>query len=435
MLSIGLMSGTSMDGIDAALLDTDGEGAIVALDKVSVAYTPDIKILLKSAERAMRMARGNEQQATRFYPDALGAYLAEELQYTPEDIRLTANKAWGFSDVIQHSTHLHADAVHQLLSKTGLCPHDIDVVGYHGQTLFHQPAQKKTIQAGDGKQLAELTGITVVNDFRSRDVAAGGQGAPFAPIYHLALATRDNKVPVVVVNCGGIANVSLILNKHIEQLIGFDTGPGNGLIDAFIKKRTKGIESMDKDGQHGLQGVIHEDLIDVLFNDSLSIEGSSYFLMQPPKSLDIRDLMLTPALDALSLADACATLAAFTAEAIVRSLSLLDVPAHHIPSYWVLAGGGGYNPVIKRELTARLKTTFGLNMTLETADEAGWNSCAMEAQLIAYLAVRSLKNLPLSTPGTTRVPVPLSGGKAHLPPLGATAAVKALLDRNKDVLN
>lgn len=447
MLSIGLMSGTSMDGIDAALLDIDDAGQIIELGHVKLDYTPETRHLLKSAERAIKTAQGDLQLASSLYPQSLREYLTNELQLNAELIetevsRLTThlqteNKSkhpLSLDAVIRLSTTLHAHAVQLLLEQTGKRTKDIDVIGYHGQTMYHNPSRKITIQVGDGVLLAELTHITVVNNFRGRDVEMGGQGAPFAPIYHQALAIRDKKIPLAVVNCGGIANISLITHEQIEHLIGFDTGPGNGLIDAFIRKRTGGLESMDFNGHYGSQGQVNDSVLQILFDKSILKDGGNYFLKKPPKSLDIRDMVLIPELDALSLEDACATLEAFTAEMIVQSLSLIELPHDQIPRHWVLAGGGWYNPVITSELKNRLHAKFGKDIVVETAAQAGWNSDAMEAQIFAYFAVRSLHNLPLSVPNTTHVPRPMSGGHAHVPLTSATLEVQSLLVKNPDVL-
>jgi anhydro-N-acetylmuramic acid kinase len=444
MLSIGLMSGTSMDGIDAALLDTDGEGQIFELGNIKINYSAETRILLKAAERAVKNTGGDLARAAQLYLTALEDYIAQELYFGQGYPNVAAlnkkvahlesflkqavhsNEPLNFAKVVQHSTCLHADAVSELLKILGKQSSEIDVIGYHGQTLFHNPHERITVQIGDGKYLAQLTGITVVNDFRARDVLAGGQGAPFAPIYHQALAKRDKKSPLAVVNCGGIANISLIIDDNLEHLIGFDTGPGNGLIDALIKQRTAGIDVMDTDGKYGLHGKVSDEVLQALHAKSLQSRGD-YLQRKPPKSLDIRDMQLIPELDGLSLANACATLESFTAKTIVDSLDLLYLQASNIPKHWILAGGGWYNPVIRRELGRFIQEKLGDGIVVETATEAGWNSDAMEAQLFAYFALRSLKNLPLSMPGTTGVPIPLSGGHIHLAPNGATAAVAALL--------
>lgn len=447
MLSIGLMSGTSMDGIDAALLETDGSANVIKdLGHTSISYDPQFKILLKAAEYAVRQHLGDMDKARLYYPQAIKDYLEKELRMPEININnkiseLSAylhgieqsSKPITLDEVIQHSTELHAEVVEKLLEKTGYKAMQIDVVGYHGQTMFHRPSIKISVVLGHGQYLADQLGITVVNDFRSRDVAEGGQGAPFAPLYHQALAIRDKKIPVAVVNCGGIANITLIKNSNELDLIGFDTGPGNGLIDRLIRQRTNGNENMDTDGQYGKKGRVDEKVLQALYEKSLIKDGKNFFSTRPPKSLDIGDMELISELDSLSLEDACATLEAFTADTIINSLKLLvDV---EVPQNWILVGGGWHNPVIRQELENRLKEKLGKPAQVLTADEAGWNSQAMEAQIFAYLAVRSLQNKPLSVPGTTRVPKPLSGGHAYLPNSGATEAVKKLVKENSAVLS
>lgn len=438
MLSIGLMSGTSMDGIDAALIETDGTPNLIKdLGHIFLPYHPTFRILLKAAEYVIRKHQGRLAEAAADYPNSLQHYLTYVLKITPQE---KASKLAELSDylpltlenVIQHSTQLHALTVMQLLEKTKRETTHIDVVGYHGQTMFHHPAIKISVVLGDGKALANQLGITVVNDFRRNDVLAGGEGAPFAPLYHQALAIRDQKIPVAVVNCGGIANVTLVGSSAEQDLIAFDTGPGNGLIDLYVRQRTNGKENMDKDGQYGLQGQINATVLNALYQKSVIKNGKNYFDLPAPKSLDIGDMALIPELEALSFEDACATLEAFTADSIVTSLMKLNIK---LPTYWILAGGGWHNRMIRQTLEKRLAAMIGPQVQVGTADEAGWNSQAMEAQIFAYLAIRSLQNKPLSLPNTTRVPKPLSGGCIHLPPQGPTVSVSQLLKHHPEILS
>jgi anhydro-N-acetylmuramic acid kinase len=446
MLSIGLMSGTSMDGIDAALLETEGsENFIKEQGNIFVSYDAQFKILLKAAEFATRKSNGNLQVAKTLYTDSIKEYLIRELNVATNHIDRhlrdlqqylysddVPSKPIALEDVILHSTDLHADAVKRLLMHTGYQSNQIDVIGYHGQTLFHRPSVKISIVVGDGQYLANHLGITVVNDFRSRDIAAGGQGAPFAPLYHQALAMRDKKIPVAVVNCGGIANVTLISSNNELDLIAFDTGPGNGLIDQFVRKFTQGKENMDTDGKYGGQGIVQENVLAALFEKSIIKDGINYFAALPPKSLDIGDMQLIPEIFSLSFEDACATLEAFTAESIIDSLRLVT---QDLPNQWILAGGGWNNPVIRRELQNRLRKKLGDNVSIMTAQQAGWNGQALEAQIFAYFAVRSLQNKCLSLPKTTNVPSPLSGGRAYIPSIGSTKKVAELLALNPSVLS
>jgi anhydro-N-acetylmuramic acid kinase len=442
MLSIGLMSGTSMDGIDAALLETNGEDFIKDLGMISIPYDPEFKILLKTAEYAIKRCLGNIQDAKTYYSQTLQDYLINELKISENDVSnkiktlakyfQQLNKSLTLDEVIFQSTMLHVLAVKKLLIKTGYQAQQIDVIGYHGQTMLHQPTNKVSIIMGDGQALANQLGITVVNNFRSRDIAMGGQGAPFAPLYHRALAIQDQKIPSIVVNCGGIANLTLIQNENENDLIAFDTGPGNGLIDKLIRQRTCGQENMDTDGKYGTLGKVHDDILKVLYEKAIFQNQKNYFSLLPPKSLDIGDMELLSELDSLSLNDACRTLEAFTADTIVNSLKFVNT---NLPTYWILAGGGWLNPVIRYELEIRLKKAINNEIKISTANEIGWNSQAMEAQVFAYLAVRSLKNKILSIPKTTGISTPSSGGHAYLPPIGATEIVKELIKKNPAVLS
>jgi len=416
MLSIGLMSGTSMDGIDVALLDTDGERSIKGLGHTSLTYTPAFKILLKAAEYAIRKHRGNIETAKENYSATLEEYLTQKLQHP-----LAKQKVLELTDylqgdlsldaVIKHSTDLHAVVVKKLLEELNYQTSQIALVGYHGQTLFHSPATQISIIVGDGQCLADRLQIPVVNDFRSNDIIAGGEGAPLAPIYHQALAVRDGKIPSLVINCGGIANITLIPNSEVLDLIAFDTGPGNGLIDNLVRLRTQGQENMDRDGNYAKQGKVIPTILTQLYEKAVIKNGKNYFDLLPPKSLDIGDLFLIPELDDLSLPDACATLAAFTADSIVMSLSALKI---NLPKHLILAGGGWNNPMILYELQARVICNWG-ETEIILADKIGWNSQALEAEIFAYLAVRSLKNKVLSVPGTTGVSQALSGGRIYNP--------------------
>ncbi len=423
MLSIGLMSGTSMDGIDAALIKTDGKNHIEEIANISLPYDSYFKILLKAAEFAVKKSEGNLSIANTQFLFHLEEYLKSELNISTLELSETKKKLLehfhkkdnaliSLDQIIRHSTDLHYEAVKLLLIKSHLQPKAIDVIGYHGQTLFHAPKKNITLQVGYGDILATKTGIIVINNFRSNDVMSGGQGAPFAPLYHQALAVRDHLFPLAVVNCGGISNITVIQGQSENQVLGFDTGPGNGLIDRLVKLHTHGRESMDANGKYGSQGNIHENILDLLYQTCIQINGENFFHMLPPKSLDLGDLKLIPELVDLPFNDACATLEAFTADSIVYALKHIHTD---IPSQWILAGGGWHNPMILDQFKTRLQKHYGQQMKIRIASEIGWNSAAIEAQTFAYLAVRSLQNMPISYPGITQVPKPLCGGVIHHP--------------------
>ena len=418
MLSIGLMSGTSMDGIDAALLETDGAAKMKLLGHCHLAYALPFIRLLKTAEWAIRHAKGDLVQAESIYAEVIPAYLKNALMMSDVEIQTCVQSmkdylsAEGRIDfcveaIIQHSTDLHAKAVQKLLEKTGYSATDIDVVGYHGQAMYHQPAHKISVIVGDGQALANHLKITVVNDFRSADIALGGQGAPFAPLYHQALVLPDQPIPAVVVNCGGIANVTVIRSADPNDLIALDTGPGNVLIDQLVRQRTKGAENMDRDGHYGAKGQVHPGVLKVLYEKAVLQAGRSYLLKPAPKSLDSGDLQLIPELAALSVMDACATLAQFTAETIVQAVEALGTS---MPSHWILAGGGWNNPVIYNALAACLAGKLGHAATMLHADKIAWHSQSLEAQMFAYYAVCCLQQKPISFPSTTGVASPTCGG-------------------------
>ena len=240
--------------------------------------------------------------------------------------------------------------------------------------------------------LAARLGIPVVYDFRAADVAAGGEGAPFSPMYHRALARRLGlEPPVAVLNIGGVANVTYIDG---DDLIACDTGPGNALLDDFVRLRI--AKPLDTDGHMAQAGRVDREAIARLLRHP-------FFAKPPPKSLDRNAFRgwVGAAFDSGSVEDGAATLTALTAAAAARIVPLLP----RVPKTWIVSGGGARNPTLMRMLAERLAPA-----RVQTADDAGWSIDALEAQAFAYLAVRSLRGLPISLPATTGVPRPLCGG-------------------------
>lgn len=357
MLAIGLMSGTSVDGIDAALIETDGEAQVRPLGFVGTDYTDaDRAVLLAAAEAAMAMDA----------PAMTGAMRAAETLLTER----------------------HAAAVAALLVATGVAAGDVGVVGYHGQTVAHRPDRGWTWQLGDGAALAKAVGIDVVFDFRSADVAAGGQGAPFLPVFHRALAA-GLETPLAVLNLGGVGNVTFIGSDG--ELIAFDTGPANGLVDSWMAAETGA--RFDADGVLAAAGKVDETVLTAMLDHP-------FFDLPPPKSLDRNDFTIQPA-RGLSAADGAATLTAFTAQSVAEGLRLLP----GAPRRLLVAGGGRRNPTMLRMIGERT------GLMPEPTEALGWNGDAVEAEGFAYMAVRSLKELPISFPGTTGVPTPMTGGR------------------------
>lgn len=360
--ALGLMSGTSLDGIDAAIVETDGEGMVRPGPSVSIPYKPEERRILALALEA----------AKDWEPDTP----------MPEEI----------AEAERHFTLANAVAVRELLSQERLKPADIAVIGFHGQTVLHQPARRRTVQIGLGDVLARLTGIDVVNDFRSADVAAGGQGAPLVPLYHQALARSAGIVePVALINIGGVSNITWL--GADGSLLAFDTGPGNALIDDWALAHTG--EPVDRDGALAAAGEVDMDVLEALMSHA-------FFDAPPPKSLD-RFSFSSDAVKHLMAPDGAATLTAFTVEAIARGLA--HVPG--VPSRFIICGGGRHNPVMMSMLSRRLQGG------VLPAEDLGWRGDDIEAEAFAYLAVRSLRDLPLSLPGTTGVPEPMPGGQLH----------------------
>lgn len=347
MTVLGLMSGTSMDGVDAALLRTDG---IEAGTRLGAAFTP----YPETVKTALRAVLGRTDKND---PDVKAA---EELV-----------TAW------------HIRAVVDFLTKGLPRP---DLIGFHGQTIFHDPAQGRTWQLGDGQKLADDTGIPVVYDFRSNDMREGGQGAPLMPLYHKALlAASGATTPACVLNMGGVANITWVDG---DAVIACDTGPANALIDDWMLAKTG--TPMDTGGCAALKGNPDEARITAWLEHP-------FFKKPAPKSLD-RNAFAACSVADLSLEDGAATLAAFTVDSVIAALHLM--PA--MPQTVVAAGGGRHNRAIMQRLAN--------HATIIDADKLGWDGDALEAEGFAYLAARSLLGLPLSLPATTGCRSPASGG-------------------------
>jgi len=288
-------------------------------------------------------------------------------------------------------TVLHAAAVEAFLAANAIDRASIDVVGFHGQTVLHRPAERLTVQIGDGPALAKDLRLPVVYDLRAADVAAGGQGAPLVPVYHQALARALARPhPIAVLNVGGVANVTFIDGG---DPVACDTGPGNALIDDFMRAKTGA--PYDDNGAQAARGQVDEAFV-------ARVLAHPFFARPAPKSLDRNDFALGHiGLPRLSVADGAATLAALTTASVARVVAHLPKP----PRSWIVAGGGARNPTLLKMLAARLTPA-----TVETANAVGWSADALEAQAFAYMAVRSLRGLPLTFPTTTGVPRPMTGG-------------------------
>ncbi len=349
--AVGLMSGTSLDGIDAALIRTDGERVSKFGAVLTHVYEPDFR-------------------------ERLRGLLGRDPCVTPEAGAVEAEL-----------TRLHAAAVRALLDAQGMAPSDVRIAGFHGHTVLHRPELRVTRQLGDAEALARQVGIDVVGGLRLADMAAGGEGAPLAPVYHRALAAELPR-PLCVLNLGGVGNVTWI--GADDRLLAFDTGPGNALIDDWAALKS-GL-SMDEGGCMAAKGRVSAQVL-------AELTGHPYLTRPPPKSLDRDDFKINPGWT-MSAEDGAATLTAFTAEAVARGREFL--PAR--PKSWLVTGGGRRNKTLMTQLRMVLQTE------VRPVEAVGWRGDALEAQAFGFLAVRSLGGLPLSYPGTTGVPEPKTGG-------------------------
>lgn len=359
LTAIGLMSGTSLDGVDVAMIETDGKRVKAFGPSGYRPYTETERRLLRHA-------------------------LTEAVHLPQRDARPGILR-----EAERVVTVAHAEAVASFTAHNHIKYEDIDIVGFHGQTVLHRPAERMTVQIGDAAALAKAIHIPVMHDFRAADVAAGGQGAPFVPVYHRALAqSLAREGPIVVLNIGGVSNITYIDG---DVLIACDTGPGNALLDDFMYRVTS--QPFDCEGRMAAQGAV----------DEAWIAGAlqhPFFALPPPKSLDRNDFAKLVLRD-MGPVDGAATLTAFTAAAIARVVPLLPKR----PQSWIVAGGGARNLTMLRMLRERLAPA-----TVEAADALGWSTDAIEAQAFGFLAARGLKGLPLSYPATTGVPIPMTGG-------------------------
>jgi anhydro-N-acetylmuramic acid kinase len=363
--AIGLMTGTVLDGnIDIALLRTDGE-TVAAFGPWTLApYPAPIRPLLSRA-------------------------LAEAAPWQFEGLEPAV-----FAEAEAALTRAQAAAVTAFLKEAGIAPGTVAAIGFHGQTVLHRPPtagrQGATRQLGDGALMARLTGIDVVYDFRTTDMAAGGQGAPLSASYHGALLRGLGAGPdTVVLNLGGVGN--LTWRDADDGLVAFDTGPANAPLNDWVERATG--QGMDRDGALARQGRVDEALLARLL-------GHPYLAAPGPKSLDRNDFTALM-VDGLGPADGAATLTAFTAAAVGRGLDLLAVR----PTRLIVCGGGRRNPAMMDALRLRAR------VDAVVAEDVGWRGDALEAECFAFLAIRALRGLPISYPTTTGTPVPMPGGR------------------------
>ena len=361
--AIGLMTGTVLDGnIDIAMIRSDGEGIDAFGPWRLAAYEPKVRDLI---ERAARAARAWDFAGPE---PALFAQAAEAL------------------------TLAQAEAVRCFIDEHGVAAADIAVIGFHGQTVLHRaptPSRPgRTRQLGCGALMARHLGIDVADDFRSRDVAAGGHGAPLAACYHAALLARLGGAGCVL-NLGGVGNLTSW--DGAGRLIAFDTGPGNAPLNDWVRRH--GLGEFDRDGRLASAGRVDEGRLGRLL-------AHPWLALPPPKSLDRDDFTASMA-DGLDVQDGAALLAAFTAGCVAHGLGHLAAP----PGRLIVCGGGRHNPALLRALRQRT------GVAVQTAEQVGWRGDAVEAECFGFLALRRLRGLPISFPSTTGVPRPMPGGR------------------------
>lgn len=349
---VGTISGTSADGIDLAEIETDG------------------------------------RTVARFGAAATAAYAYETRAAVLEAIARGPGDRSDWPEIARLVTRDHAEAIRAFIAEHGL---SVDLVVFHGQTVWHDPKHGETVQLGNPQALADDLGIPVVGDLRLADMAAGGEGAPLVPVYHQALSLGLLQ-PLCFLNIGGVSNLTYVDGS---TLIAFDIGPGNALLDDWIRRHQAGDH--DRNGEISAKGRVDPAWLEKALSHP-------FFERSGPKSLD-RNAFALDLDQATSLEDGAATLAAFTAAAVARSVSLLPSD----PKLWIVCGGGRLNPTLMRELGERL------NGEVVPSDNFDIDGDALEAQAMAFLGARLKAGLPTSYPETTGAREPVVGGRLFAP--------------------
>jgi anhydro-N-acetylmuramic acid kinase len=351
--AIGVISGTSMDGIDVALIRSNGEMLVEAGPGATFPYPEALRQTLRAVSASASEAEKPQIELERQVTDA------------------------------------HTAAVERFLEKFGVARESIAVAGLHGQTILHNPQAGLSRQLCEGARAAAALKIDVVCDFRSADVASGGEGAPLAPVYHAAIAAGLDR-PLMILNWGGVGNVTWLGSQG--EIVAFDTGPANSMLDDFLIRR-QGV-AFDADGELARSGRVDPSILGMMMQ-------SPYFDRPPPKSLDRNHFAaLAAAIEGLSDADGAATLSAFTVESTAAAVR--HIP--DAPERWLVSGGGRRNRFLMRLLAERL------GVMVEPVESIGFDGDVLEAQCFAYLALRSRRGAPLSFPTTTGVSTPTTGG-------------------------
>ena len=364
--ALGLMTGTSVDGVDLSLIKSDGLSYFTSIFNKYYEFNTDLR------KRIIELR------------DKISS--VENLKEYSNKLRI----------IERDLTLFHAEIINENIKGYR---EDIDLIGFHGQTIFHKPNIKTSLQIGDGKLLSQLTQKIVINNFRKNDLDNGGQGAPLAPIFHKLISININKkfkldFPLNIVNIGGITNITQLTNK--DDLKAYDLGPGNCLIDEWVRKNSDKI--FDENGLIGKSGKVD----DLIFNQA--VDNFSDFSIL--KSLDVKDFDISFA-KGLSLEDGCATITKFSAYLIAEGLKKLVEEKKDLKQNYILCGGGRKNNFLIENIKDFL---YDKKVEFKNIDDYEFNGDYIESQAFAYLAIRSYLRLPISFPDTTRCKFPISGG-------------------------
>jgi len=363
--SLGLMSGTSMDGVDASIISSDGEKQYESIFNEYFEYDGDLYRDLVNLRNKINSAN---------------------------DIILNSKL---INDIERKITLFHAKICNKIINKNG---NEIDLVGFHGQTIFHDANQKISKQLGDGSLLSNLLKKDVVYNFRANDIANGGQGAPLAPIFHNLLINKTHmKLPVCVLNIGGIANITIIISDKKEDLKSQDIGPGNCLLDEWVRKHTN--NRFDDGGKAASVGKIDKTIL------NQAIENFDNIKIGDNLSFDIKDFDLS-FIRGLSYENGLSTLTKFTSEIIYQSIANINKIYQNEKINILVCGGGRKNLTLIENIRKKLPN----NITLSLIDDFNINGDFVESQAFAYLAIRSLLKKPISFTNTTNVKKSCTGG-------------------------
>ena len=363
--SLGLMSGTSMDGVDASIISSDGEKQYESIFNEYFEYDGDLYKDLVNLRNKINSAN---------------------------DIILNSKL---INNIERKITLFHAKICNKIINENG---NEIDLVGFHGQTIFHDANQKISKQLGDGSLLSNLLKKDVVYNFRANDIANGGQGAPLAPIFHNLLINKTHmKLPVCVLNIGGIANITIIISDKNEDLKSQDIGPGNCLLDEWVRKHTN--NRFDDGGKAASVGKIDKTIL------NQAIENFDNIKIGDNLSFDIKDFDLS-FVRGLSYENGLSTLTKFTSEIIYQSIANITKIYQNEKINILVCGGGRKNLTLIENIRKKLPN----NITLSLIDDLNINGDFVESQAFAYLAIRSLLKKPISFTNTTNVKKSCTGG-------------------------